>query len=106
MLNCQSLGNSLPDYICRSELHIAGIRIQPLNNHRLQNRHVFYSQGQDVMEFVGRSMESVSANRQDFCDTNSELKLLTVFMNRIPISGLGGRQSYWTDVYNDVRRTM
>ena len=56
-----------------------------------------------VMEFTGRSLESVSANRQDFVIPNSVIETsdgVYVENTNIPVSG--GRQSYWTDVYNNV----
>ena len=66
--------------------------------------HVFYAQGSDAMEFTGRSLASVSANRQDFVIPNSVIEVsdgVYVENTNIPVSG--GRQSYWTDVYNDVK---
>jgi len=99
-----SLGNSLPDYIVglNSTLRAFGFSLSTTIDYR--TGHVFYSQGQDVMEFVGRSMESVSANRQDFVIPNSVIEVADGVYEpntNIPVSG--GRQSYWTDVYNDVK---
>jgi hypothetical protein len=57
-----------------------------------------------AMEFTGRSLESVSSNRQDFVIPNSVIETsdgVFVENTNIPISG--GRQSYWTDVYNNVK---
>jgi len=66
--------------------------------------HVFYAQGSDAMEFVGRSMESVSANRQDFVIPNSVIETSPgVFVENTNIPVQNGRQSYWTDTYNDVK---
>lgn len=66
--------------------------------------HVFYAQGQDAMEFTGRSMESVSANRQDFVIPNSVIETSPgVYVENTNIPIQNGRQSYWTDTYNDVK---
>jgi hypothetical protein len=49
-------------------------------------------------------MASVSASRQDFVIPNSVIETsegVYVENTNIPVSG--GRQSYWTDVYNDVK---
>ena len=57
-----------------------------------------------TMEFTGRSMECVSANRQDFVIPNSVIETspgVYVENTNIPVSG--GRQSYWTDVYYNVK---
>jgi hypothetical protein len=65
---------------------------------------VFYAQGQDAMEFTGRSMASVSANRQDFVVPNSVIETSPgVYVENTNIPVQNGRQSYWTDTYNDVK---
>jgi len=56
------------------------------------------------MEFTGRSEASVSANRQDFVIPNSVIQTSPgVYVENTNIAVQGGRQSYWTDVYNDVK---
>jgi TonB-linked SusC/RagA family outer membrane protein len=100
----QNLGKTMPDYIVgvNTALKFKGIALSTTIDYR--TGHVFYSQGADAMEFVGRSMESVSANRQDFVIPNSVIETEEdVFVENTNIPVSGGRQSYWTDVYNDVK---
>jgi TonB-linked SusC/RagA family outer membrane protein len=97
------LGKTTPDYILglNTALNVYGVTLSATIDYR--TGHVFYSQGAASMEFTGRSLESVSANRQDFVIPNSVIETsdgVYVENTNIPISG--GRQSYWTDVYNNV----
>jgi TonB-linked SusC/RagA family outer membrane protein len=99
-----SLGKTMPDYIlgANTSLKFKGFNLSTTLDYR--TGHVFYAQGSDRMEFTGRSLESVSANRQDFVIPNSVIEVsdgVYVENTNIPVSG--GRQSYWTDVYNDVK---
>ena len=56
------------------------------------------------MEFTGRSLESVSANRQDFVIPNSVIETSPgVFVENTNIPYQEAARSYWTDVYNDVK---
>jgi hypothetical protein len=65
---------------------------------------VYFEQGSEQMEFTGRSLESVSANRQDFVVPNSVIETSPgVFVENTNIPVQGGRQSYWTDDYNNVK---
>ncbi len=100
----KSLGKTTPDYILglNSAMKFKGFALSTTIDYR--TGHVFYAQGSDAMEFTGRSMESVSANRQDFVVPNSVIEVsdgVYELNTNIPVSG--GRQSYWTDVYNDVK---
>ena len=97
------LGKTPPDYIVglNTALNVYGVTLSATVDYR--TGHVFYSQGAANMEFTGRSLESVSANRQDFVIPNSVIETsdgVYVENTNIPVSG--GRQSYWTDVYNNV----
>jgi TonB-linked SusC/RagA family outer membrane protein len=99
-----SLGKTMPDYILgvNSTLKAFGFSLSTTMDYR--TGHVFYAQGSDAMEFTGRSLESISANRQDFVIPNSVVEVsdgVYVVNTNIPIAQ--GRQSYWTDVYNDVK---
>ena len=100
----KSFGKTMPDYIlgANTTLRFKGFALSTTIDYR--TGHVFYAQGSDAMEFTGRSLESVSANRQDFVIPNSVIEtsdgVYTPNTN-IPVSG--GRQSYWTDVYNNVK---
>jgi len=100
----QNFGKTMPDYILglNTALKFKGFALSTTIDYR--TGHVYYAQGSDAMEFTGRSLESVSANRQDFVIPNSVIETspgVYVENTNIPISG--GRQSYWTDVYNMVR---
>jgi len=100
----KSLGKTMPDKIfgMNTALKYKGIALSTTMDYR--TGHVFYAQGSDAMEFTGRSMESISANRQDFVVPNSVIETspgVYVANTDIPVSG--GRQSYWTDVYNNVK---
>jgi TonB-linked SusC/RagA family outer membrane protein len=100
----QSLGKTTPDYILglNTALSYKGISVAATFDYR--TGHKYYEQGSDAMEFTGRSMASVSANRQDFVIPNSVIETSPgVYAENTNIPVSGGRQSYWTDVYNDVK---
>jgi hypothetical protein len=99
-----NLGRTLPKHIIglNTVVKFEGFSLSTTIDYR--TGHVFYAQGSDQMEFTGRSLESVSANRQDFVIPNSVIETspgVYVENTNIPVSG--GRQSYWTDVYWDVK---
>jgi len=99
-----NLGKTTPDYILglTTSINFKGISVATTWDYR--TGHVYYEQGSDQMEFTGRSLESVSANRQDFVIPNSVIEVSPgVFVENTNIQVQGGRQSYWTDVYNDVK---
>ncbi len=98
------IGKVTPDYILGlgSNLSYKGISVSATLDYR--TGHVYYEQGSDRMEFTGRSVASVSANRQDFIIPNSVIETSPgVFVDNTNVPVQGGRQSYWTDVYNDVK---
>ncbi len=98
------LGKTTPDYIVglSSRLSYKGISLSGTIDYR--TGHVYYEQGSDRMEFTGRSMASVSANRQDFVIPNSVIETSPgVYVENTDITVNGGNQSYWTDVYNNVK---
>jgi len=99
-----NLGKTTPDYILGggSTMAFKGITFNVTFDYR--TGHVYYEQGSDNMEFTGRSLASVSANRQDFVIPNSVIETSTgVYTPNTNIQVQGGRQSYWTDAYNDVK---
>ncbi len=100
----ESMGRTTPKHIIglNTSLKAFGFALSTTIDYR--TGHVFYSQGQDTMEFTGRSMESVSANRQDFVVPNSVIETSPgVYVENTNIPVQNGRQSYWTDTYNDVK---
>ena len=103
----KALGKTTPDFTLgwTNSMRYKGFTLTTTFDYR--TGHVYYSQLADAMEFTGRSMESVSANRQDFVVPNSVYNAGTdanpnyVANTNIPITG--GRQSYWTDHYNEIK---
>ncbi len=99
-----ALGRTTPKHIVglNTSLKLYGFAVSTTIDYR--TGHIFYAQGQDAMEFVGRSMASVSANRQDFVIPNSVIETSPgVYVENTNIPIQNGRQSYWTDTYNDVK---
>ncbi|WP_372746245.1 SusC/RagA family TonB-linked outer membrane protein [Lutibacter sp.] len=100
----KSLGKTTPDYILgvNSVITYKGLTLSGTLDYR--TGHVYYEQGSDAMEFTGRSVASVSSNRQDFVIPNSVIETSPgVYVENTNVQVSGGRQSYWTDVYNDVK---
>ena len=100
----QIMGRTMPKHIVglTTTFSYKGISLSGTMDYR--TGHVYYEQGSDQMEFTGRSLESVSANRQDFVVPNSVIQTSPgVFVENTNISVSNGRQGYWTDVYNDVK---
>ncbi len=100
----EPMGRTTPKHIIglNTALKAFGFTLSTTIDYR--TGHVFYAQGQDAMEFTGRSMESVSANRQDFVIPNSVIETSPgVYVENTNIPIQNGRQSYWTDTYNDVK---
>lgn len=99
-----NLGKTTPDYIIglNTSISYKGITISSVWDYR--TGHYYFEQGSDQMEFTGRSIESVSANRQDFVIPNSVIETSPgVYVENTSVPVSGGRQSYWTDVYNEVK---
>ncbi|GLB53322.1 SusC/RagA family TonB-linked outer membrane protein [Neptunitalea chrysea] len=100
----KNLGKTTPDYTVGlvSVMKYKGFTLSATLDYR--TGHVYYSQLADRMEFTGRSMASVSANRQDFVLPNSVINTGTsdnpVYVENTNIAVTGGLQSYWTDHYN------
>ena len=100
----KNLGSTTPDYILglNSSVNYKGFRLSTTIDYR--TGHVYYAQGSDAMEFTGRSKESVSSNRQDFVWPNSVIETSPgVFTPNTNIPITGGRQSFWTNVYNEIK---
>ncbi len=100
----EPLGRTTPKHIIglNTSLKVYGFTLAATIDYR--TGHVFYSQGQDVMEATGRSMASVSANRQDFVIPNSVIETSPgVYVENTNIPVQDGRQGYWTNSYNRVK---
>ncbi len=97
------LGRTTPKHIVglNTSLNFYGFTVSATIDYR--TGHMFYSQLAANMEFTGRSLESVSANRQNFVIPNSVIETSPgVYVENTNIPIQDGRQSYWTDVYNNV----
>ncbi|MCD6543018.1 MAG: SusC/RagA family TonB-linked outer membrane protein, partial [Flavobacteriaceae bacterium] len=100
----KNLGNTTPDYIigATSTFRWRTLSLSATMDYR--TGHVYYEQGSDAMEFTGRSMESVSANRQDFVIPNTVYETSPgVFVENTNIPITGGDMNYWKDTYNDIK---
>ncbi|MFC2151684.1 SusC/RagA family TonB-linked outer membrane protein [Bacteroidota bacterium] len=101
-----AMGKATPDYILglSTVLSYKGFSVSGTIDYR--TGHVYYEEGSDAMEFTGRSMASISANRQDFVIPNSVINTGTdaapVYVENTNVPVQGGRQSYWTDIYNEI----
>lgn len=97
-------GKVLPDYIIglTSSVNYKGFSLSTTMDYR--TGHVYYEQGSDAMEFTGRSLASVSANRQDFVIPNSVYETSPgVFVENTNIQVSDGLQDYWTNTYNEIK---
>ncbi len=100
----KNLGRTMPKHIVglNTSFGFKGVTLSATFDYR--TGHYYYEQGSDQMEFTGRSLASVSANRQDFVIPNSVIETSPgVFVENTDVAITGGRQSYWTDVYNAVK---
>jgi len=103
----KALGKTTPDFVLgwTNSFRYKGFTLSSTFDYR--TGHVYYSQLADAMEFTGRSLESVSSNRQDFVVPNSVYNAGTeanpVYVANTSIPVTGGRQSYWTDHYNEIK---
>ncbi|MDG1042237.1 MAG: SusC/RagA family TonB-linked outer membrane protein [Flavobacteriaceae bacterium] len=102
----KNMGKTTPDYILglTSTVNYKNFSLSATMDYR--TGHVYYEQGSDAMEFTGRSLESVSANRQDFVFPNSVVETgagtgVYVPNTNIPITD--GKQDYWTNTYNEIK---
>ncbi|HET8839101.1 MAG TPA: SusC/RagA family TonB-linked outer membrane protein [Flavobacteriaceae bacterium] len=105
----KNMGKTTPDYVVGlvSSVKYKGFQLSAVFDYR--TGHVYYSQLADRMEFTGRSMESVSSNRQDFLLPNSVYQTGVdadgnpIYTENTNIPVTGGRQTYWTDFYNQIK---
>jgi len=102
----KSLGKTTPDYILglTNRFSYKNFTLGATLDYR--TGHVYYSALADQMEFTGRSMESISANRQDFVFPNSSYETSPgsgVYVANTNIEVTEGKQNFWTGVYNDIK---
>jgi TonB-linked SusC/RagA family outer membrane protein len=99
-----NMGKTTPDWILglNSVARFKGFSVAATFDYR--TGHVYYEQGSDAMEFTGRSMESVSSNRQDFVIPNSVIEVSEgVYEENTNIMITDGKMGYWQNVYNEVK---
>jgi hypothetical protein len=103
----KNLGKTTPDYIIglSNSFSYKGFTLSATMDYR--TGHVYYSQLADRMEFTGRSVESASANRQDFVFPNSVINTGTadapVYTQNTNITVTQGNQDFWNGTYNDIK---
>ncbi|MDA3892369.1 MAG: SusC/RagA family TonB-linked outer membrane protein [Salinivirgaceae bacterium] len=112
----ENMGQTLPKYTFTgtSNMSYKGVTLSGTFDYR--GGHVYYSQGQDRMEFTGRSMESVQSNRQDFVWPNSVIETspavfdaegnetsAAVYAENTDIEITGGRMDFWQNQYNNIK---
>ena len=103
----KKLGKTTPDYIIglTSQIAYKGFSLSGTVDYR--TGHVYYEQGSDAMEFTGRSMESVSANREDFVWPNSVINTGTaenpVYVENTNIPITNGRMEFWQNTFNEIK---
>jgi hypothetical protein len=100
----KNLGKTTPDYILglTSSINYKNWNLSTTMDYR--TGHVYYEQGSDVMEFTGRSIESASANRQDFVFPNSVIETSPgVYTQNTNIPVTDGLQDFWTNNYNEIK---
>ncbi len=96
----KNMGKTIPDYILglTSTFRWKTISLSATLDYR--TGHVYYELGSDTMEFYGRSVASVSYDREDFVLPNSVIETSPgVYVENTDITITGGNLSYWTDHY-------
>jgi len=100
----KNMGKTTPDYIIglTSQINYKGLSLSATVDYRAN--YVYYSQGSDLMEFTGRSMESVQANRKDFVWPNSVIETSPgVYTPNSNVQITGGKMNFWKDHYNQIK---
>ncbi|MBI9057071.1 MAG: SusC/RagA family TonB-linked outer membrane protein [Labilibaculum sp.] len=100
----ENMGRTTPEYILglNTSVSYKGLTLSATMDYRAN--YVYYSQGSDLMEFTGRSMESVQANRQDFVWPNSSIEVSPgVYEANTNTQITGGEMSFWKDHYNQIK---
>lgn len=103
----QNMGKTTPDYILglTSIMKYKGFALSATIDYR--GGYVYYSQGSDLMEFTGRSMESIQSDRKDFVWPNSVINTGTaanpVYVENTNIETTGAVMTFWQNRYNDIK---
>jgi len=112
----ENMGKTTPDFIMglTNMFSFKGLSISGTIDYR--GGYVYYAQGSDVMEFTGRSMESVAGDRKDFVWPNSviETKAATYnedgeeltpaeYQENTSIQISNGIMGFWQNDYNNIK---
>jgi len=100
----ENMGKTTPDYIIglNTSLNFKGFSLMATFDYR--GGYVYYAQGSDIMEFTGRSMESVSSNRENFVWPNSVIETSDgVFTENTNIQTTDADRRFWQNRYNEIK---
>ena len=100
----KNLGKTTPDYIVglTSSFRWKALNLSATLDYR--TGHVYYEFGSDMMEFTGRSVASVSHDRQDFVLPNSVVETSSgVYVENTDITVTDGNMLYWMDIYWQIK---
>ncbi|WP_289055543.1 SusC/RagA family TonB-linked outer membrane protein [Carboxylicivirga marina] len=100
----QNQGRTTPKHTVglNTQLNFKGITLAATFDYRTD--FVYFAQGLNSMEFTGRSMESVSSNRQDFVWPNSVVETSPgVYVENTDIPITGGKMDFWQNRYNEIK---
>ncbi len=100
----KNLGKTTPDYIVglTSSFRWKALNLSATLDYR--TGHVYYEFGSDMMEFTGRSVASVSHDRQDFVLPNSVVETSPgVYIENTDITVTDGNMLYWMDIYWQIK---
>ncbi len=100
----ENMGKTTPDNVwgLSSYMSFKGFTLSATMDYR--SGFVYYSQGSDQMEFTGRSMENVSADRQDFVFPNSSYETSPgVYVENTNVPITGGIMTFWQNRYNEIK---
>ncbi len=101
----KNMGKTTPDFILgfTSLLRWKTVSFAATLDYR--TGHVYYEEGSDFMEFSGRSVESVSYDRQDFVFPNSVIETSPGVYeeNSVKTTTGGSTFEYWSDSYGTIK---
>src|SRR5699024_4987842 len=99
------MGQTTPNHIfgLNTTVSYEGMTLSATADYR--TGYVYYAQGQDLMEFTGRYVESAAANRQNFICPNSSYPDPNGvgYIANTNISIENGVQDFWTNHYNEIK---
>ncbi len=101
----KNMGKTTPDFILglNTRLRWRNISLSATADYR--TGHVYFDDGSDLMEFTGRSVESVAYDRQDFVFPNSVIEISPgLFVENTDMTITGGNNwEYWTIFHGGIK---